>query len=521
MSLLLLLRYWLLQAAAQPRCSSALAALLWAEIRGGDGCREKTRLELKAALQRALSEAGDDGLAAAELLRCWLCELRALRTPDAVCSLFASLHSLLLLKPAAGEQGPALGQQLQLDGRSVFGLFLRHQLWLFNVGLFSSPARLHQQILAYAEDRQGDGQRSSGSSGSSGSGTGGIAAPSAAQLQLFVRRQADRLQSLVGRQSAQALDGISRQLEAAAAVAAAASCGSHLLSPASASVAAAASRLRCLVALCRSDYTEALSCSQAAADQGEPELAACSASLLELATLQARFGHAELAVELLDDCVRVAQQQQEQGALQQALQLLTAVCLQQPAASSLADRCALIQRAALQGQARRVEDWRAGGGAAQPPALGQLEATLAANALALVHTAAALPAASSSPSPAAVWSSLAGAASLSSLYSLEQAAAAERQLRAAAWAAFGSRQLSALSRQVHWLLSAARCPASDAVSSLHSLAADGQQTAAGQAAILALARRESAQSPARPPAASPRLCLTVSCCALLQVPASV
>ena len=503
-SLLLLLSYWLSSTAdlsvplSSPAHSPAspgltrLALLLQDLIASPPSSSSLPSLpRLERLIASALSAPSDAALSSD--CRSWLrLQLAGFTSPDAVDDFFASLRGMLVeVGRAEAEDSEALLRGV--DVRSAFGLFVRQQLYAFHSGAFHTIARLWDELQAYREDADAEDD-----------GEERLERPSVAQLQALIGRKGEEVQALMGRLSYDHVERLCAEVEEAATRTAVP------LSASAASTSAAVSFLRYLVAVAQFDYEAAINhlhrftdYSSAASPPPPPSAPSSPASssvksgLLNLALLHGRFGHAELAVELIQEAVRIAQQQQDQTVLQQALQLLTTLSGTTPApstsalSSSLFDRCVGTLTVSADSATRLIDEWKASGGAGAAPSLHGLEATVAQTHLAVAQSQLMKPLSSSaSTSPAAVWSALSAASSVSSLYDLQHCVAVERQLRARVWDLLGSRHLSSLSSELHYRLSPSTTPSADTLSSLYALASDAQRSPGDQQALLQYARAE-------------------------------
>ena len=446
LSLLLLLRLWLTLSNPPPPdpppshsaslLLTRLGLALWREIHLPPSCPPSLASlhGLLSTALRPLSPSPDPQSTDLELhcLDLFSSQLDALRSPDAVDDVFAGLPPLL---------SPQGGGTAALSVTSPFGLFVRHQLYLYHSGGFPALTRLWDQLQSYR--------------------AGAACDYSAAQLQAVVAQRGAEVAAMAGRVSVDALDRLCEEFEGAASL--------SPLSPAAASTAASASLLRYLSASVSGDYEAAVNHLHRFLDYGgaaslTPASIPAKGRLLDLAALQGRFGHTALAVGLIGEAVRAAQAAQNQAQLQEALQLLTSLCASTPTppsslSSSLFDRAVGPLAATAAAALRAVEEWKGGGGAGPPPSLQGLEATVARTQLSVAQAELARPLSSAAPtSPPLVWAALSAASSLSSLYELQHGLAVERQLRAQAWDAFGNRHLSSLSTELHWRLSPPLCP---------------------------------------------------------------
>jgi hypothetical protein len=120
-SLLLLLRYWITATAdaaanhdgggergredgsTRAEQLTQLGMLLWKEMKGGEGCREKSRAELETTLRAELGvedeeekAMGDESRLAEDAVQWWTDQLSSLTSPDALDDVFTALPSLLV-----------------------------------------------------------------------------------------------------------------------------------------------------------------------------------------------------------------------------------------------------------------------------------------------------------------------------------------------------------------------------------------------------------------------------------------
>ena len=520
-SLLLLLRLFLseradptpLPDAAPPSCTPLLHRLgmaLYHQIKGAPHPTEPSLTQLQHILLSSLTPPSPFPHTPTphpfteHCIRSWRSQLDALDSPDALDELFASLPSLLLHFPSvqgkergvAGEGGWVWG----VDVTSVLGLFVRQQVWAYQSGMFAGLTTLWDALERYK--REG-GEDAAQGEGAEGGEVERRQLPSVAQLQALIRRKGEEVQSTMGRVSHEEMDRLCVEVEEAAAL------SSAPLSASAASTSASVSFLRYLVALAHFDYEGAINHLHRFTDYSSaapptllssPAVSPLSSSvksgLLNLALLHCRFGHAELAVELIREAISIAQQQQDQTSLQQALQLLTTLCSGTPAppssfSSSLFDRSVGALTVSAEAAMKLIDEWKSSGGAGSPPNLHGLEVHLAQTLLSTAQLQLTRPLSSSAPtSPAALWSALSAASSVSSMYDLQRCIAVERLLRAQAWATFGSRHLASLSSEMHWRLSGPSLPAADSLSSLYSLAGDGQRSPDEAQALLHFARNQ-------------------------------
>ena len=538
-SLLLLLRFFLTERAdptpltldPPPSSSSSptplhrFGLLLYNQLKGSPHPTEPSLLQLQHSLLSSLSPPSptlspspstSPHPFAQHCVRVWRSQLAALDSPDAVDELFAALPSLLLRfasvqgKMDVGGGGWVWG----VDGTSVMGLFVRQQVWAYQSGMFAQLATLWEALERYkqegdrAENEEDEGMKGDmETSAEEGAGERTRQLPSVSQLHALIRRKGEEVQSLLGRVSHEEMDLLCVEVEQATAL------SSIPLSAAAASTSASVSFLRYLVAVAHFDYEGAINHLHrftdytSAASQPPPTSSSSStvatlpsssveSGLLNLALLHGRFGHVEMAVELIQEAVSIAQQQQDQTSLQQAMQLLTTLTSATPAptsslSSSLFDRSVGALSVSADAALKLIDEWKASGGAGPPPSLLGLSSTLAHTLLSTAQSQLTRPLSSSSPtSPASLWSTLSSASSLSSLYDLQHCVAVERLLRAQAWATFGSRHLASLSSELHWRMSSPSAPAVDSLSSLYTLAGDGQRSADEALALLRFAHSQ-------------------------------
>jgi len=475
------------QAATQAQQLERLALFIWRNIQGGDAYAQPTKHQLNQSLIARLNlrynengdtdDSGDLGVVE------WLHnELLAMDSPDAIDDLFTvELAKLTLHFTAVRQQADEdTGVLPAVDANSAFGLFIRQQQLLYNCASFDDVGRLYEQTVEYVEG----GESSS--------------TPSAAQLLAFVRSQAAAVQSSIGRQSHTELQRLCD--EAADATSAAAPAASAFLSY--------------VTALACCDYEEATRQLHRFADISsaiDPTASSGGGStnsgsermrtgLLNLALLHARFGHTDLCVELLDECIRLCQSSQDTRTLQHALSILAALVRDQPAstvAASLYQRCVDAQSVLAESAVQAVEQWKAEQGTGAPPPLDQLEGVHAQSLLSAAQAELMRPlsshtvSSSSAPiNPSTVWSSLSACASLSAVYDLQQCLSVERQLRSQAWQLFGFRHLAGLWAEISHRTTADAFTTDDELSTLYSLAADPQHSANQQDELLAFARSE-------------------------------
>ena len=499
--LLQLLRYWVLsnseliatcrdphfsdltpqQVAVQSQQLERLALFLWRHIQGGDSHTQPSYQQLVHSLSGCLgllSDESDAGGAVAVVE--WLHDaLQCVASPDAIDGLFSvELPALLADFTALREQADDdAGVLPVVDANSAFGLFIRYQQLLYNCASFDEVGRLFEQCVEYV------------------GGAEVAETPSAAQLLAFVRSQAAAVQSSIGRHSHSAMqqlcDDVAESTQGRAP--------------------AASAFLSYVTALANCDYEEAtrqlhrfadLSSSlDPTADRGASGSERMRNGLLNLALLHARFGHTDLCVELLDECIRLCQSSQDTRTLQHAVHTLTALIRDQPAAAaaaSLYQRCVDAQAVSAEAAAQAVEQWKTEQGTGSAPQLDQLESVHAQSFLSaaqaeLMRPLSSPPAQSSllaSISPPAVWSSLASSASLSAVYDLQQCMAVERQLRSQAWQLFGARHLAGVWAEINYHAASAASTTDDSLSTLCSLASDAQCSADAQQELLAFARSE-------------------------------
>ena len=480
------------QAARQAQQLEQLALFVWRNIQGGDSCTQPSRQQLEHALSTRLNlthdaaDNDDDNSDSASIavLEWWQSAMHAMDSPDAIDELFTTdLPKLLIHFVQARDQADDdTGVLPAVDANSSFGLFIRHQQLMYNCASFDEVGRLYEQVVEYMAGKEES-----------------AVTPSASQMLAFVQSKAAAVQSSIGRHSHASLQRLCDEVAAAA----------------SGTAPAAAAFLSYVTALASSDYEEAARQLHRFADMSsllEPTVggvaggsgggsARMRSGLLNLALLHARFGHTDLCVELLDECIRLCQSSQDTRTLQHGLSILSSLIRDQPASSaavSLFRRCVDAQLVSADSAVQAVEQWRAEQGVGAPPQLDQLEAvhaqTLLLSAQAELMRPLSSPNAASpsaSPiSPPAVWSTLASCASLSSVYDLQHCLSVERQLRSQAWQLFGSRHLASVWTEINYRTAASASTADDSLSTLYSLASDAQRSSDERDELLAFAHVE-------------------------------